>query len=172
MFFFFSVVLMGPRCRMVDQEPADRVTPMLPNPSKPLALARSTLVGVVWFDQKRCRTKSPRIFRLFDPNVAPEKAPNFLRIIQGLFVLCFLGNRDHKKFTKNPCHFSMPNPQANSKKNSTKVFWRAGKVTFGAATSCKGPKIEKLHSRLKFSRAGAKSMGCKWWPMASAGVQY
>ena len=43
-------------------------------------------------------------------------------------MLRIVGNGDEKKFTKNPRHFSMQNSQANSKKNSTKVFWRAGKV--------------------------------------------
>ena len=39
-------------------------------------------------------------------------------------MLCFLGNGDNKSSPKNPRHFSMPNPQASSKKEST-----AGKVT-------------------------------------------
>ena len=39
-----------------------------------------------------------------------------------------MGNGDQRKFTKNPCHFSMQNSQANTKKKSTKVFWRVGKV--------------------------------------------
>ena len=43
-------------------------------------------------------------------------------------MLRFVGDGDQKKFTKNPHRFSMQNPQANSKKKSTKVFWRAGKV--------------------------------------------
>ena len=45
-------------------------------------------------------------------------------------MLPFVGNGDQKKFTKNPRHLSMQNSQANSKKKSTKVFWRAGKVRF------------------------------------------
>ena len=43
-------------------------------------------------------------------------------------MLHFVGDRDQKKFTKNPRHFSMQNSQANSKKKSTKCFWRAVKV--------------------------------------------
>ena len=35
-----------------------------------------------------------------------------------------------KKFTKNPRHFSMQNSQVDSKRKSTKVFWRVGKVTY------------------------------------------
>ena len=48
----------------------------------------------------------------------PECSLNFSKI----FMLCCLGNGDHKKFTENPRHFSMPNPQANAKKKLTKVF--------------------------------------------------
>ena len=79
--------------------------------------------------QKSCRTKVPRIFRIFVPNFAPNFAPDFSRIFPGVIVLHFVGDGDQKKFTKNPRHFSTQNPQANSKKKSTKVFWRAGKVT-------------------------------------------
>ena len=79
--------------------------------------------------QKSRRTKDPRIFRIFVPNSAPNFASNFPRFFWGVFVLRFVGNGDQKKFTKNPRHFSMQNPQANSKTKSTKVFWRAGKVT-------------------------------------------
>ena len=43
-------------------------------------------------------------------------------------MLRFVGSGDEKKFTQNPGHFSMQNSQANLKKKSTKVFWRAGKV--------------------------------------------
>ena len=41
-------------------------------------------------------------------------------------VLRFLGNGDLKKFTKNLCHFSMQNPQADLKKNPRKF---SGKLT-------------------------------------------
>ena len=43
-------------------------------------------------------------------------------------MLHFVGDGDQKKFTKNPCHFSMQNSQANTEKIFTKFFWRAGKV--------------------------------------------
>ena len=43
-------------------------------------------------------------------------------------MLRFVGNGDQKNFTKNPRHFSMQNSQVDSKKNSTKVCWRVGKV--------------------------------------------
>ena len=43
-------------------------------------------------------------------------------------MLPFVGNGNQKELTKNPCHFTMRNSQANSKKKSTKVFWRAGKA--------------------------------------------
>ena len=84
--------------------------------------------------QKSCRTKVSRIFRIFVPNFAPNFAPNFPRIFRGLFVLCFVGDGDQKKFTKNPRHFSMQNSQANTKKIFTKFFWRAGRVTCPIST--------------------------------------
>ena len=80
--------------------------------------------------QKSCRTKVSRIFRIFVPNFAPNFAPNFPRIFRGLFVLRLVGDGDQKKFTKNPRHFSMQNPQANTEKLFTKCFWRGGKVTY------------------------------------------
>ena len=73
--------------------------------------------------------KSPN-FRVFDPNFAPKSAPNFPRIFRGPLVLCFVGNRDHnKKITKNPRHFSMPNPQANSMKKYTRAFFWCARTT-------------------------------------------
>ena len=57
--------------------------------------------------QKSCRTKAPQIHRTFIPNFAL----NLPCMFRGL---CFPGNGDHRKFTRNLCHFSMPNPQANS----------------------------------------------------------
>ena len=81
--------------------------------------------------QKSCRTKVSRIFRIFVPGLAPNFAPNFPRICRGLFVLCFVGNGDQKKFTRNPRHFSMQNSQANTKrKYSQNFFWRAGLCTY------------------------------------------
>ena len=78
--------------------------------------------------QKSYRTKVPRIVWIVDPKLSPNSAPIIPRIFWGRFVLCFPEKGDHWKFTKNPCHFSIPNPQANSTKKSTRVFWRAGKV--------------------------------------------
>ena len=51
-------------------------------------------------------------------------------------MLHFVGDGDQKKFTKNPRHFSMPNSQANSKKKSTKCFWRAVKVRKCGVPKC------------------------------------
>ena len=42
----------------------------------------------------------------------------FLRIFRALFP----GDGDQEKFTKNPRHFSVQNPQANSKKESPQKF--------------------------------------------------
>ena len=46
----------------------------------------------------------------------------------GLGLPHFLGNENHKKFTQNPRHFSMPNPQ--SERKNQKFFSRAGKLIF------------------------------------------
>ena len=112
-------------------------------------LACSLLRGailLVLLGQKSCRTKISRIFRNFVPNFAPNFAPNFPRIFRRVFVLRFVGNGDQKKFTKNPRPFSMQNSQANSKKKSTKVFWRAGKVTFFVCMKSQG---RKRHPNIK-----------------------
>ena len=95
--------------------------------------------------QKSCRPKVPRIFKIFVPNFAPNFAPNFPRIFQGFFVLCFVGNGDQKKFTKNPRHFSMQNSQANTKKVFTKYFWRAGKVRLSAELAETTETAKKSH---------------------------
>ena len=52
----------------------------------------------------------------FCPEFYSEFSPNFLRS----FHASFRGNGE------NPRHFSMQNSQANSKKKSPQVFWRAG----------------------------------------------
>ena len=71
--------------------------------------------------------RSPN-FSNFDPKFAPKTVPNFPRIFQRVFALCFQRNGHHRKFTRNPRLFSTPNPQATSKKEFTQVCWRAGKV--------------------------------------------
>ena len=62
--------------------------------------------------------------RIFVPNFHAEFFPKSSRS----FRAAFRGKRRPEKITKNPRHFSMQNSQANTKKNSTKGFWRAGKV--------------------------------------------
>ena len=79
--------------------------------------------------QKSCRTKVPWIFWICIPEFCSEFYPNFSRSFRALFP----GRRRHTNFTKNHRHFSMPNPQANSEKTSTKVFWSADKVTKGVS---------------------------------------
>ena len=64
------------------------------------------------------------VFSIFVPNFALKFAPNFPQICWGLFVLCFLGNGHHWKFTKKrtPCF--------NSKSQTIHTcFLEAGKVT-------------------------------------------
>ena len=55
-------------------------------------------------------------------------------------MLPVVGNGDQRKFTKNPCHFSKQNSQADSKKKSTKVFWRAIKVTIAGRKKSRSSK--------------------------------
>ena len=53
------------------------------------------------------RTKSLRIFRISDPNFAP----NFPQIFPEFFVLCFQGNGDHKTIhQKSPPFFNANSP--------------------------------------------------------------
>ena len=78
--------------------------------------------------QKSCRTKVPRIFRIFVPDFAPNFAPNFPRIFQGFFVLRFVETGDQNNFTKNPAIFQCKIPRQTRKKRFTKCFWRAGNV--------------------------------------------
>ena len=70
---------------------------------------------------KSCRTKVPRIFRIFVPNFAANFAPDFPRIFRGVFVLRFVGNGDQKKFTKNPCLFQYKIPRQTRKIYSQNV---------------------------------------------------
>ena len=98
----------------------------------PCRLRSQTMSFCVGLGQKICRTKASRIFRIFVPNFAPNFAPNFPRIFRGLFVLRFVGDRDQKKFTQNPCHFSMPNFQANTK-NIHKILLESRQSNVGVA---------------------------------------
>ena len=68
-----------------------------------ISIVRWNLRPVIFGVEKSCRTKVPRISRIFVPNFALNFAPNFL-YIGGVLVLCFLGNGDQKKFTKTPRH--------------------------------------------------------------------
>ena len=79
--------------------------------------------------QKSCRTKVPRIFRIFVPDFLPNFPPNFPRNFRGFFVLRFVGNGDQKKIHQKSPPFFNAKFQANTKKIFTKCFWRAGNVT-------------------------------------------
>ena len=72
--------------------------------------------------QKYSRTEISRIFGIFVPDFAQDFAPNFPRNFRGLFVLRLVRDGDQKKFTKNPCHFSMQNSHTNTKKLFTKFL--------------------------------------------------
>ena len=67
--------------------------------------------------QKRCRTKSPRIF-FFEFST---------RTFRGFLVLCCLETETIKNH-QNPCNFSMPNSQATPQKRFPEFLWRAAKV--------------------------------------------
>ena len=84
----------------------------------------------IFLSQKSCRTKVPQMFSNFRPEFCPEFCSEFFPNFSRSFLLRFVGDGDRKKFTKNPRLFSTQNPQANSKRKSTKVFWGASKVTF------------------------------------------
>ena len=74
---------------------------------------------------KRSAKRSVRVYAAnCDCVTCLSKSLNISRI----FVLCFPGNGDHKKFTKNPRPFSKPNPQANTKNYSQNLLERANKV--------------------------------------------
>ena len=78
-------------------------------------------------------------FFVWSEKLQNDSSQNFqilLRIFPKFWGV-FGGNADQKKFTKIPRNFSMQNSQASSKKNSTKIFWRAGKkvIFWDAKTS-------------------------------------
>ena len=77
----------------------------------------------IMLGQKSCRTKVLRIFRIFLPDFLLRI---FLEFFEDFLWSLFPRKRRPQKFTKNPRHFSMPKPQANTKKIFTKVFWRGG----------------------------------------------
>ena len=74
--------------------------------------------------QKCRRTKALRIFWILVPDFAPNFAPNFRRIFKGVFgCVCFVGNGDQKKFTKNPApFFRCKILQSKLRKNINKIF--------------------------------------------------
>ena len=112
-----------------------------------LSMWAARLRGRVWGEylQRISNTKATRMPRQNTPknrNVRSEKSqnesspnfsnfcpgfcPEFLSEISrfffwGFFVLCFVGNGDQKKITKNPRYFSMQNSQANTEKKSQNV---------------------------------------------------
>ena len=74
---------------------------------------------------EKLHNKSSPNFLNFRPEFCSEFSPNFLRSSRA----SFRGKQRAEKITKNLRHFSMLNSQANSKKNSTKFLFRAGRVT-------------------------------------------
>ena len=71
--------------------------------------------------QKRCRTKSPRMFRTFEPNLVPKNAPTFTRTFRPLFS----GETETRENSpKTPAVVQRQIP-ANPKIKFTNIFWRA-----------------------------------------------
>ena len=69
----------------------------------------------------------------------PEFCSEFSQIFPGLFVLCFLGNGDHKKFTKNPRHFFQCQISMQSERKKSQKFsenWRAGGTNRWCVARC------------------------------------
>ena len=95
--------------------------------------------GVIVRSEKLQNESFPN-FSNFRPEFCPEFCSEFSPNFSRTFRASFLGDRDQKKFTKNPRHFSIQNSQANAKKIFTKFFWRAGKVSnwFGHAGGLRG----------------------------------
>ena len=79
--------------------------------------------------QKSCRTKVPRNFSFSSRSFSPEFAPNFHDFFEDFSCFVSPETETTKNSQKNPLPFSMPNPQANTKKTFT-FFWRAGKESF------------------------------------------
>ena len=71
---------------------------------------------------EKLQNESSPNFSNFCPEFCPEFCSEFFRILRGFFALRFVGNGDEKRFTKNPCHFSMQNSQANTKKNIHEIL--------------------------------------------------
>ena len=100
----------------------------------------------IMLGQKSCRTKIPRIFGIVVPNFAPifrtkfPPPPQFLRTFHALFP----GRQRPLKIHQKSCRFSMPNPQADSKKKSTKVFWESRQSHLCKATEVKEQKCTEV----------------------------
>ena len=96
--------------------------------------------------QKSCRTKVPRILRIFIPNFAPNFAPNCPRIFRGLFVLRFMGDGDQKKIhQKSPPFFNAKFP-GKHEKNIHKILLESRQSNFF--------QLEKRFRRLQFPVPG------------------
>ena len=72
-------------------------------------------------------------------------------------MLRFVGDGDQKNFNKNPRHFSMQNPQANTKKIFTKFFWRVGKVIKSETPKCGGGRLWDLEAQGGSAKAPARN---------------
>ena len=91
-------------------------------------LSESFENGLFIRSQKLQNENSPN-FSNFRPEFGTEFCSNFPRNSSGVFRASFRGKRRPDKLHQRSPPFFNANSQATSKKKSTKVFWRAGKVT-------------------------------------------
>ena len=75
--------------------------------------------------QNESCSRNFRIFGLIFSRIFLRIFPKFSRIVRALFPR---KRRPEKIHNKKRRPFSMPNPQANTTKIFTRIFWRAGKV--------------------------------------------
>ena len=94
------------------------IPPTFCRSSQTITLQTGTFLG-----QKSCRTEVPGIFKISSRTLL-RIFPNYSRS----FRASFRGRRRPEKIHQKSPPFFNANPQANPKKKSTKVFWRAGKV--------------------------------------------
>ena len=131
----------GSSCRTLLARPAERLhqrtccmlNPLASNRLSYLLVAVNSQAWSVhccwspkWYGQSSCRTKSSPNYSNFHAEICPECCSEFSPKVFEEFS--FFVSWETETFTENPRHFSMQNFQANSKKKSTKVFLRTGKL--------------------------------------------
>ena len=112
------------------------------DPVKSLAV----IVLIFFRSEKVQNESSPKFLSVrpgFSPEFSSEFPPHLLRIFRALFPRKRRPQKIHKKI---PCHYSMPNPQANANKLFTQFFWRGGKVKLFSFPISEGKNPKQLIS--------------------------